>query len=108
MLLPARRQQVKERAWSRFGLTVGKQIRQSLIRRVWKGDVKYARKLTNSRTVIVLDHEGEEMTFLYSNSSKEILGFLLPDAPETADWRRSQSTPPPSFPGPLKLDRSRR
>ena len=57
-LLPARRQQMQECAWSRLGLHVGKQIRQTLIRRVWKGDVKYARKLTHSRTVIVLDHEG--------------------------------------------------
>jgi hypothetical protein len=90
-LLPARRQQVKEYAWSRFGLVVGKQIRQSLIRRVWKGDVKYARKLTNSRTVIVLDYDGGEMSFLYSNAHKEIISFLSPDAPETAEWRRAQS-----------------
>jgi hypothetical protein len=90
-LLPARRQQVKEYAWSRFGLVVGKQIRQSLIRRVRKGDVKYARKLTNSRTVIVLDYEGGEMSFLYSNEHKEIISFLSPDAPETAEWRRRQS-----------------
>ena len=92
ILLPARRQQVKEYAWSRFGLVVGKQIRQSLIRRVCKGDVKYARKLTNSRTVIVLDYDGEEMSFLYSNAHKEIISFLSPDAPETAEWRRCQST----------------
>ena len=90
-LLPARRQQVKECAWSRFGLAVGKQIRQSLIRRVWKGDVKYAHKLTNTRTVIVLDHDGGEMSFLYSNVRKEIISFLSPDAPETAEWRRAQS-----------------
>ena len=91
-LLPARRQQVKEYAWSRLGLAVGKQIRQSLIRRVWKGDVKYAHKLTNSRTVIVLDHDGGEMAFLYSSAHKEIISFLPPDAPETAEWRRGQST----------------
>ena len=91
-LLPARRQQVKECAWSRFGLTVGKQIRQSLIRRVWKGDVKYACKLTNSRTVIVLDYDGREMSFLYSSVHKEIISFLSPDAPETAEWRRGQAT----------------
>jgi hypothetical protein len=91
MLLPARRQQVKERARSRFGLTVGKQIRQSLIRRVWKGDVKYARKLSNSRTVIVLDYDGREMSFLYSSRQKEIIAFLSPDAPETAEWRYRQS-----------------
>ncbi|MGB8539421.1 MAG: hypothetical protein WCD57_23560 [Acidobacteriaceae bacterium] len=91
-LLPARRQQVKECAWSRYGLAVGKQIRQSLIRRVWKGDVKYARKLTNSRTVIVLDYEGHEMSFLYSSAHKEIINFLSPDAPETAEWRRGQAT----------------
>jgi hypothetical protein len=91
ILLPARRQQMQERAWSRFGLAVGKQMRQSLIRRVWKGDVKYARKLTNSRTVVVLDYEGRELVFLYSNAHKEIIGFLPPDAPEAAEWRRSQS-----------------
>jgi hypothetical protein len=92
ILLPARRQQVKECAWSRLGLAVGKQIRQSLIRRVWKGDVKYARKLTNSRTVIVLDYEGRELVFLYCSAQKEIISFLPPDAPETAEWRRGQST----------------
>jgi hypothetical protein len=83
---------MKECAWSRLGLAVGKQIRQSLIRRVWKGDVKYARKLTNSRTVIVLDYDGGELSFLYSSAHKEIITFLSPDAPETAEWRRGQST----------------
>ena len=34
--LPAHRQQVKERALSRFGLEVGKLVRQTLIRRVSK------------------------------------------------------------------------
>jgi hypothetical protein len=90
-LLPGRRQQMQERARARLGLQVGKQIRQSLIRRVWKGDVKYARKLTHSRTVIVLDYEGRELVFLYSNVHKEIISFLAPDAPETAEWRRAQS-----------------
>jgi hypothetical protein len=90
-LLPVRRQQVKECAWSRLGLAVGKQIRQSLIRRVWKGDVKYARKLTNSRTVIVLDHDGREIAFLYCSAQKEIISFLSADAPETAEWRRARS-----------------
>jgi hypothetical protein len=84
--LPARRQLVKECAFSRLGLDVGKQARQSMIRRVRKGDVKYACKLTNSRTVIVLDHEGDERAFLYSSTTKEILCFLGPDAPEIADW----------------------
>jgi hypothetical protein len=92
ILLPARRHQMKECAWSRLGLDVGKQIRQSLVRRVWKGDVKYARKLTNSRTVIVLDYDGRELSFLYSSAHKEIITFLSPDAPETAEWRRGQST----------------
>ena len=92
MLLPAHRQQMKECAWSRLGLDVGKQIRQSLVRRVWKGDVKYARKLTSSRTVIVLDYDGRELSFLYSSAHKEIITFLSPDAPETAEWRRGQST----------------
>jgi hypothetical protein len=81
---PARRRLVKECAFSRLGLEVGRHARQSMIRRVRKGDVKYARKLTNSRTVIVLDHEGGEWAFLYSNASKEIIRFLGPDAPEIA------------------------
>jgi hypothetical protein len=85
------RQHVKDSALSRFGLEVGKMVRQTLIRRVQKGDVKYARKLTNSRTVIVLDYAGGEMAFLYSSATKEIVSFLAPDAPETAAWRRSHS-----------------
>jgi hypothetical protein len=87
----AGRQQVKDCAWSRLGLEVGKLARQTLIRRVQKGDVKYARKLTNSRTVIVLDHADGEMAFLYSSTTKEIICFLPPDAPEIAAWRRSQA-----------------
>jgi hypothetical protein len=93
VLPPARRRRVKHCARARFGLPVGKQARQDLLRRVWKGDVKYARKLTTSRTVIVLEYEGGEMAFLYSSALKDIVGFLGPDAPETADWRHSQSAP---------------
>jgi hypothetical protein len=89
----AGRQQVKDCAWSRFGLQVGKLARQTLIRRVQKGDVKYARRLTNSRTVIVLDYAEGEMAFLYSSATKEIVCFLPPDAPEIAAWRRSQAEP---------------
>jgi hypothetical protein len=83
--LPARRQLVKDGAFARLGLEVNKQTRQSMIRRVRKGDVKYARRLTNSRTVIVLDHEGGERAFLYSSTTREILCFLGPDSPEIAD-----------------------
>jgi hypothetical protein len=84
----SRRQQVKEHAWSRFGLQVGKMARQAMVRRVQKGDVKYARKLTHTRTVVVLDHAGGEVTFLYSSATKEIVSFLPPEAAETAAWRR--------------------
>jgi len=87
----AGRQQVKDCAWSRLGLEVGKLARQTLIRRVQKGDVKYAHKLTNSRTVIVLDCADGEIAFLYSSATKEIVCFLAPDAPEIAAWRRSQA-----------------
>jgi hypothetical protein len=85
------RKLVKDCALSRFGLEVGKMVRQSLIQRVQKGDVKYARKLTNSRTVIVLDYADREMAFLYSSATKEIVSFLPPDAPEIAGWRGSQA-----------------
>jgi hypothetical protein len=87
----AGRQRVKDCALSRLGLEVGKLTRRTLIRRVQKGDVKYARKLTNSRTVIVLDYADGEMAFLYSSATKEIVCFLPPDAPEIAAWRRSQA-----------------
>jgi hypothetical protein len=99
------RQKTKDGALSRFGLEVGRLVRRALIQRVSKGDVKYARKLTHSRTVIVLDYAGTEMAFIYSGASKEIVSFLPPDAPETADWRNSQSAalalfrPAPSRPG---------
>jgi hypothetical protein len=45
---------------------------------VRKGDVKYARKLTHSRTMIVLDHDGAELAFVYSSASKKIIRFLAP------------------------------
>jgi hypothetical protein len=31
------------------------------------------------------------MAFLYSRVTKDIVSFLAPDAPEIADWRRSQA-----------------
>ena len=96
--LPARRQLGRECARSQPGLDVGKLARQSMIRRVRKGDVKYACKLTNSRTVIVLDHEGGERAFLYSSATKEIICFLGPDAPEIAEWVSGQVTPMPRVP----------
>jgi hypothetical protein len=94
----AGRQQVRDCALSRFGLEVGKMVRQTLIRRVQKGDVKYARKLTNSRTVIVLDYADGEMAFLYSSATKEIVSFLSADAPEIADWRNSRGVALELFP----------
>ena len=93
----ARRRLVKECALSRLGLDVGKLARQSMIRRVRKGDVKYARKLSNSRTVIVLDHEGGERAFLYSSASKEIICFLGPNAPEIAEWAKGQAAADTEF-----------
>jgi hypothetical protein len=62
----------------------GKQERQDLIGRMRKGDVTYARKLTCSRTVIVLEYRGDEMAFLYSNASKRIIRFLAPDVAQAA------------------------
>jgi hypothetical protein len=52
----------------------------ALIRRVHKGDVKVARKLTHSRTMIVLDHDGAELTFIYSSASKKIISWVSPGA----------------------------
>jgi hypothetical protein len=96
----AERQQVKDCAFSRFGLEIGKMVRQSLIHRVQKGDVKYARKLTNSRTVIVIDYAHRELAFLYSSRTKEIVSFLAADAPEIADWRNAQPAAPLGSHGP--------
>ena len=86
-----KRQNVKAKALARFGLELGKQVRRDLIRRVKVGDVKYACKVTNSRTVIVLDYADGELAFLYSSATKEIVCFLPPDAPEIAAWRRTQA-----------------
>lgn len=75
-----------------FGRSTGKQVRQDLLRRVRTGNVRYARKLTGSRTVIVLEYAGEELAFLYSSATRRILCFLPPGAPETEDWRHSRRT----------------
>jgi hypothetical protein len=97
---PKNRQDVKARALARFGLELGKQVRRDLIRRVKKGDVKYARKITNSRTVIVLDYAGGEIAFVYSSATREILSFLGPDAVETKGWRNSEAEAARLFEGP--------
>ena len=70
-----------------------KRARQSMIRRVRKGDVRYARKMTHSRTVIVMEHEGRELAFLYSNASQQILSFLSLEAPEVAEWAAKKAQP---------------
>jgi hypothetical protein len=69
-------------------LKVGKTFRRDLIRRVQAGDIRYARRCTNSRTLIVVDYHGEEIAFLYSRSTKSILGFVPANAPEILDWQR--------------------
>jgi hypothetical protein len=65
---------------------MNKHDRLALIRRVRRGDVKYAHKLTKSRTVIVLDYRGDEMAFLYSNTSKRIIRFMTPAVALAAGW----------------------
>ena len=62
----------------------GKQVRREFLRRVHAGEVQYARKLTHSRTMIVLRYGGEEVAFIYSNQTKRIVCYLPPGAPETA------------------------
>ncbi len=91
------RQNAKAGTLARFGLDLGKQVRHELMRRMKQGDVKYARKLTNSRTVIVLDYAGGEMAFIYSSATKEILCFLGPDAAEMKGWRNAQAAAPGLF-----------
>ena len=82
-----RRKRMKESAWSGFQLVVGQMVRQLLVQRVQKGDVQYARRITRSRSVIVLEYAGQQIAFLYSRQSKEILSFLPLDAPELEAWR---------------------
>jgi hypothetical protein len=60
--------------------------RAALIHRVHQGDVKHARKLTNSRTLIVLDHDGAELTFVYSSAQKKIISFVSSVAAQEAGW----------------------
>jgi hypothetical protein len=89
----ARRLVVKERARAQLGVEVDKPARQSILRRARKGDIRYARKLTHSRTVMVVEYEGRELAFLYSTASQEIIGFLSPDAPEIAEWLERRAAP---------------
>jgi hypothetical protein len=81
---------MKQSAWSGFQLAVGKVVRQHLVERVQRGDVTYARRLTRSRTAIVLNYAGQQMAFIYSSEGKEIVCFLPLDAVEIAGWGGSQ------------------
>ena len=55
-------------------LTLG--TSKHLLQRVRSGDIQYARKLTHTRTLIVLEHAGHELAFIYSSREKRILSFL--------------------------------
>jgi hypothetical protein len=88
----ARQEHVRNRAMQRFGLEAGKLVRRELIHKVQAGEVKFARRLTCSRTVIVADYGDLEVTFLYSGTRKEIVTFLPADAKETEDWRQARTT----------------
>ncbi len=81
---------MKQSAWSGFQLAVGKVVRHHLVERVLCGDVTYARRITRSRTAIVLNYAGQPMAFLYSSESKEIICFLPLDAAEIEGWRGAQ------------------
>ena len=89
-LAAARREHMQARARERFGLEIGRIDRRALVRKVQTGEIRFARKLTNSRTVVVAEHAGREITFVYCGRSKCILTFLPDDARETAAWRESQ------------------
>lgn len=82
----ARRQHMQSRAKERFGMEIGSLARRTLIRKVQTGDVQFARKLTNSRTVIVTEYAGVVVTFIYCRKMKGILTFLPANARETAAW----------------------
>jgi hypothetical protein len=92
----ARREHMQQRARERFGLEIGKVARRSLIGKLHSGDVCYARKLSQSRTVVVAEYAGIEVTFIYCGRTKSILTFLPPEARETAAWRDRRSAARPS------------
>jgi hypothetical protein len=85
-----RRRRMKESAWSWFQLSAGKAARQTLVERVRNGDVRYARRLTRSRTAVVLEYAGQEIAFIYSSATKEIISFLPLDAAELAGWKEDK------------------
>lgn len=85
------RRRMKESAWSWFQLSAGKAARQTLVERVQNGDVRYARRLTRSRTVVVLEYAGQEIALIYSSASKEIISFLPLDAAELEGWREGEA-----------------
>ena len=53
--------------------------------------MQYARSLTRSRTVIVLEYAGQPIAFIYSSEQNEILHFLPLDAPEIEGWRGGEA-----------------
>jgi hypothetical protein len=84
-----RRRRMRESAWQGFQLAVGKAVRHHLIERVQRGDVRFARRVTRSRTAIVLEYAGQEIAFLYSRETKDIICFLQLDAAELEGWREA-------------------
>ena len=83
----SKRRRLKESAWSWFQLAASKAARQTLVQKVQNGDVRYARRLTRSRTVVVLEYAGQEIAFIYSGAEEAIVTFLPLDAAELEGWK---------------------
>ena len=78
--------------------TLVRQDLMALLARVRSGQVRYARRVSRSRTVIVLDYAGEEVAFLYSNATRRILCFLPPGATPAQEWAAGEWGPLPEGP----------
>jgi hypothetical protein len=63
-------------------------LAKHLLQHVRTGDIKFARRLTRSLTVIVLDHNGEELTVLYSSTRKKIVKLLPAGAADSPQYQR--------------------
>jgi hypothetical protein len=72
------------RAASRYNLNLSESDRQKMVRDILEDRLKARRKLTCSRSLCLLNWQGQDILLIYSSTRKTIITFLPPDDPKRA------------------------
>jgi hypothetical protein len=98
------RQHARARAQERFGITLSKDLRRTLLRKIHNVESVYHRRLTVSRSLHVVEHEGVLLPIVYSKSASDIVTMLPNNAWQligVPGFPEAQKSPEPRIPEEL-------